>query len=289
MSWFYSVASVGVGVSVQRLDGTMAKEVRKKAMEQFNARSSNDFCFLLSTKAGGLGINLTSADTVIIFDSGNAATLYTCTAVSTLSTVSLSPRCPLSVGLSPVSVCLLSLAARLCLGLSVSSLSVSVSCLSLSASVCLLSLFVGLTSLSVCLLSLSLSVRAPSLRVCAVPLCLSTSPLSLCLRACSSVSVSVSVSVYLSLCLLICVSVCVSVSSDWNPQNDLQAEARAHRIGQTKTVQIYRLVTKDSIEQTILERAKAKMVLDTLVVQVHPASHPASHVDAPLTKPGQLS
>lgn len=56
--------------------------------------------------------------------------------------------------------------------------------------------------------------------------------------------------------------------SDWNPQNDLQAEARAHRIGQTKTVQIYRLVTKDSIEQTILERAKAKMVLDTLVVQV---------------------
>jgi hypothetical protein len=55
--------------------------------------------------------------------------------------------------------------------------------------------------------------------------------------------------------------------SDWNPQNDLQAEARAHRIGQTKTVQIYRLVTKDTIEERILERAKCKMVLDTLVVQ----------------------
>lgn len=55
--------------------------------------------------------------------------------------------------------------------------------------------------------------------------------------------------------------------SDWNPQNDLQAEARAHRIGQTKSVQIYRLVTKDTIEEKILERAKAKMVLDTLVVQ----------------------
>ncbi|CBZ53027.1 hypothetical protein NCLIV_028160 [Neospora caninum Liverpool] len=109
--------------SQMRLDGTMAKEVRRKAMEHFNAKNSEDFCFLLSTKAGGLGINLTSADTVIIFD------------------------------------------------------------------------------------------------------------------------------------------------SDWNPQNDLQAEARAHRIGQTRTVQIYRLVTKDSIEQTILERAKAKMVLDTLVVQ----------------------
>ncbi|EPR62909.1 chromodomain helicase DNA binding protein CHD1/SWI2/SNF2 [Toxoplasma gondii GAB2-2007-GAL-DOM2] len=111
------------GYKHQRLDGTMAKEVRRKAMEHFNAKNSEDFCFLLSTKAGGLGINLTSADTVIIFD------------------------------------------------------------------------------------------------------------------------------------------------SDWNPQNDLQAEARAHRIGQTRTVQIYRLVTKDSIEQTILERAKAKMVLDTLVVQ----------------------
>ncbi|ETW32795.1 hypothetical protein PFTANZ_06485, partial [Plasmodium falciparum Tanzania (2000708)] len=111
------------GFKHQRLDGTMTKEMRKKAMNHFNSKNSDDFVFLLSTKAGGLGINLTSADTVIIYD------------------------------------------------------------------------------------------------------------------------------------------------SDWNPQNDLQAGARAHRIGQTKTVQIYRLVTKDSIEQTILERAKVKMVLDTLVVQ----------------------
>ncbi|GBE60489.1 chromodomain-helicase-DNA-binding 1 [Babesia ovata] len=111
------------GFKHQRLDGTMGREVRKKAMDHFNDPNSDDFCFLLSTKAGGLGINLTTADTVIIYD------------------------------------------------------------------------------------------------------------------------------------------------SDWNPQNDLQAEARAHRIGQTKTVQIYRLVTKDSIEQTILERAKTKMVLDALVVQ----------------------
>ena len=66
-----SVCSLSL-FSLQRLDGTMAKEVRKKAMEQFNSRSSNDFCFLLSTKAGGLGINLTSADTVIIFDSGES-------------------------------------------------------------------------------------------------------------------------------------------------------------------------------------------------------------------------
>ncbi|KAB7507969.1 Lymphoid-specific helicase, partial [Armadillidium nasatum] len=55
--------------------------------------------------------------------------------------------------------------------------------------------------------------------------------------------------------------------SDWNPQNDLQAQARAHRIGQKNQVNIYRLVTKNSIEETIIERAKQKMVLDHLVIQ----------------------
>jgi chromodomain-helicase-DNA-binding protein 1 len=107
----------------QRLDGNVHGELRKQAMEHFNADGSQDFCFLLSTRAGGLGINLATADTVIIFD------------------------------------------------------------------------------------------------------------------------------------------------SDWNPQNDLQAQARAHRIGQLRQVNVYRLVTRNSIEETILERAKKKMVLDHLVIQ----------------------
>eukprot|EP01127_Copromyxa_protea_P013904 TRINITY_DN378_c0_g1_i1.p1 TRINITY_DN378_c0_g1~~TRINITY_DN378_c0_g1_i1.p1 ORF type:complete len:1789 (-),score=447.06 TRINITY_DN378_c0_g1_i1:34-4668(-) len=111
------------GFLFQRLDGSMSKRDREMSMESFNAEGSRDFCFLLSTRAGGLGINLTTADTVIIID------------------------------------------------------------------------------------------------------------------------------------------------SDWNPQNDLQAEARAHRIGQKNVVNIYRFIAKGTVEEDILERAKKKMVLDHLVIQ----------------------
>lgn len=111
------------GWGFQRLDGSVRGEVRKQALDHFNAEGSTDFCFLLSTRAGGLGINLATADTVIIFD------------------------------------------------------------------------------------------------------------------------------------------------SDWNPQNDLQAQARAHRIGQTKQVSVYRLVTRKSVEEKIIESATRKMVLDHLVIQ----------------------
>jgi SNF2 family DNA or RNA helicase len=52
------------------------------------------------------------------------------------------------------------------------------------------------------------------------------------------------------------------LQSDWNPQNDLQAMARAHRIGQKSHVNVYRLVSKDTMEEDVLERAKKKMVLE---------------------------
>ena len=51
-----------------RLDGSMKWEDRKNQVEQYNT-DPDMFVFLLSTKAGGLGINLTAADTVIIYDS----------------------------------------------------------------------------------------------------------------------------------------------------------------------------------------------------------------------------
>jgi chromodomain-helicase-DNA-binding protein 1 len=57
------------GYTYQRLDGGTNSEHRKRSMEHFNAPGSTDFAFLLSTKAGGLGLNLATADTVILFDS----------------------------------------------------------------------------------------------------------------------------------------------------------------------------------------------------------------------------
>jgi hypothetical protein len=111
------------GFRYQRIDGNTDRTARQMAMDHFNAPGSEDFCFLLSTRAGGLGINLTSADTVIIYD------------------------------------------------------------------------------------------------------------------------------------------------SDWNPQNDLQAEARAHRIGQTKPVSVYRMVSVDTVEEQILAKAKEKLVLGHLVIE----------------------
>ena len=107
----------------QRLDGTIAAGPRRMAIDHFNATDSNDFCFLLSTRAGGLGINLMTADTVVLFD------------------------------------------------------------------------------------------------------------------------------------------------SDWNPQADLQAMARAHRIGQTKPVSIYRLVSKETVEEEVLERARNKLMLEFITIQ----------------------
>lgn len=59
----------------------------------------------------------------------------------------------------------------------------------------------------------------------------------------------------------------VLYDSDWNPQADLQAMDRAHRIGQTKQVYVYRFVTDNAIEEKVLERAAQKLRLDQLVIQ----------------------
>ncbi|XP_078439434.1 chromatin remodeling factor CHD3 (PICKLE) isoform X2 [Wolffia australiana] len=108
--------------SYERIDGKINGAERQIRIDRFNAKNSTRFCFLLSTRAGGLGINLATADTVIIYD------------------------------------------------------------------------------------------------------------------------------------------------SDWNPHADLQAMARAHRLGQTNKVMIFRLITRDTIEERMMQMTKKKMVLEHLVV-----------------------
>ncbi|BFZ57556.1 ATP-dependent DNA helicase Hrp3 [Savitreella phatthalungensis] len=112
------------GMQYQRLDGTVPSATRRVRIDHFNAPGSPDFVFLLSTRAGGLGINLMTADTVIIFD------------------------------------------------------------------------------------------------------------------------------------------------SDWNPQADLQAMARAHRIGQKNHVNVYRMVSKNTIEEDVLEKARRKMILEYAIISL---------------------
>ncbi|XP_065201133.1 lymphoid-specific helicase-like [Planococcus citri] len=55
--------------------------------------------------------------------------------------------------------------------------------------------------------------------------------------------------------------------SDWNPQVDLQAQDRCHRIGQTRPVVVYRLVTSGTIDQRIVDFATGKRRLEKLIVK----------------------
>ena len=111
------------GMKYLRLDGSTKSDDRSELLKLFNAPDSDYFCFLLSTRAGGLGLNLQTADTVIIYD------------------------------------------------------------------------------------------------------------------------------------------------SDWNPHQDLQAQDRAHRIGQKNEVRILRLISSNSVEEKILERANYKLDMDGKVIQ----------------------
>ncbi|KAK9879935.1 hypothetical protein WA026_008444 [Henosepilachna vigintioctopunctata] len=59
----------GEGYKYERIDGAITGSARQEAIDRFNAPGAHQFVFLLSTRAGGLGINLATADTVIIYDS----------------------------------------------------------------------------------------------------------------------------------------------------------------------------------------------------------------------------
>ncbi|KAG0146424.1 hypothetical protein CROQUDRAFT_44473 [Cronartium quercuum f. sp. fusiforme G11] len=65
---------------------------------------------------------------------------------------------------------------------------------------------------------------------------------------------------------LVAADTVILFDSDWNPQQDLQAQDRVHRIGQTKPVLVFRLVSGNTIESKILQKASQKRKLETLVI-----------------------
>ncbi|KAH9663202.1 helicase lymphoid-specific [Citrus sinensis] len=76
---------------------------------------------------------------------------------------------------------------------------------------------------------------------------------------------------------------CILYDSDWNPQMDLQAMDRCHRIGQTKPVHVYRLATAQSVEGRILKRAFSKLKLEHVVIgkgQFHQERTKSNCIDA---------
>ena len=66
---------------------------------------------------------------------------------------------------------------------------------------------------------------------------------------------------------LVAADTVIFYDSDWNPQMDLQAQDRVHRIGQKNPVLIFRLVSANTVEQKILKRAGNKRKLEALVIQ----------------------
>lgn len=73
--------------------------------------------------------------------------------------------------------------------------------------------------------------------------------------------------------------------SDWNPQNDLQAQARCHRIGQSKAVKIYRLICRNTYEREMFDKASLKLGLDKAVLQsMNTQKGGAGGIDGQLTK-----
>lgn len=62
-------------------------------------------------------------------------------------------------------------------------------------------------------------------------------------------------------------NVVILYDSDWNPQVDLQAQDRAHRIGQKREVRVYRFITEATVEEKIVERATRKLDLNKWAIQ----------------------
>ncbi|XP_040260522.1 uncharacterized protein [Aegilops tauschii subsp. strangulata] len=61
---------------------------------------------------------------------------------------------------------------------------------------------------------------------------------------------------------------------DFNPFMDLQAQSRAHRIGQTRPVVVYQLITKCSVEEKILQKSKQKLAIENMLMNSSDSKKP---------------
>ena len=64
---------------------------------------------------------------------------------------------------------------------------------------------------------------------------------------------------------LACANKVIIFDSSFNPQDDIQAENRAHRVGQTREVEVVRLVTKGTVEEQIYALGVSKLELDKMI------------------------
>ncbi|XP_070124512.1 chromodomain-helicase-DNA-binding protein 1-like isoform X3 [Equus przewalskii] len=80
----------------------------------------------------------------------------------------------------------------------------------------------------------------------------------------------------------------IFVDSDFNPQNDLQAAARAHRIGQNKSVKVIRLIGRDTVEEIVCRKAASKLQLTNTIIEgghfTLGAQKPAADADLQLSE-----
>ena len=85
----------------------------------------------------------------------------------------------------------------------------------------------------------------------------------------------------------------IFLDSDWNPQNDIQAEARAHRIGQTRPVTVYKICTQGTVEEQMLSRINKKMYLSARVTEsmrdIYASSNPLKRKRADAFAQGESS
>ena len=82
---------------------------------------------------------------------------------------------------------------------------------------------------------------------------------------------------------------CIIFDSDWNPQNDLQAQSRCHRIGQKKSVKIYRLITRNTYEREMFDKASMKLGLDKALLQKMDTSKTSGLLNKRSAAPSGLS